>query len=311
MIWDLSLMQDKVFIFCGDVERPNGDVAYQNLNWMDLMTRHFEARERIRLEKAPGILAQEEWVRKYFNYPESYNIREITKAIEKYGKNNIIVWGYEIPKYLLDFLTLNNILHIITAVSPVRFCPDLYLSVRSNFAHFTSVPDTEFKFYASCLKARPGRKLVKNLQAGTTLIVGQSKIDSSLVGQKENGEGYIIPIDEINWKDIPGPKLFKPHPGFNDQTLAGVPTTNENIYDLLCMDEITTVAGVSSSALGEAECFGKKVIRRLPCLCSPGTGYTFIEPGQLFGCHPKEQGFFRRVHWAYHPSPEWPVHNQR
>lgn len=291
-------------LFCGDAERP-GNFAIGNVNWMAGMLRSFWGNHpQVLLHTPPSILSGDEWVRTFYNRDTSYT----WERIQYYSDGvEVIVAGYELPPNILDKVKSHGMNYFNMAVSPIRYCPDLYISVQSNMVDLRDLPsvrEREFIFYANALKARKGRKMVGGLKPGTTLIIGQTPMDSSLLYRGEGDVGKLLRQTPETWNHIPEPKLFKPHPGNLGEKFGDVPLTGENIYDLLCSDEIVKVVGMSSSVLDEAVYFGKQVERLGPCPYSPATGYKCVSPSSFFGVE-MPYGFFREDHWANHPAPRW------
>ena len=199
---------------------------------------------------------------------------EYTEAAKEYFKScfkNCIVISQVAGafKTLMDDL---NIPYIDIYVSAIKFCPDILLSFRSNINEVTQIlkkyviPEEKFYIEANLIKAYYYRRMIDlEIEPNSLLLCGQTDIDLALIKDKKIVEflDYRDKIDELisQYSYV----YYKPHPyasieNVNEKyirTLPNVKLINENIYKILCSDNIKAVAALSSGTLIEAKYFGK------------------------------------------------------
>jgi len=182
-----------------------------------------------------------------------------------------LVVGYELPPVFVRFFERNNIPYLDFRLHPVRFCDDFYWGANSSHPEIRSaierfaVSEHTFFMQAGLHKASMSRRDSSHISPNSCLLIGQTEVDSSVVheGQLLSLLDYEARIDEIlaTYQTV----YFKPHPlsASSDVTQRilekGALLTTENIYFLLSIPQIERVAGISSSVLSEARCFGKEV----------------------------------------------------
>ena len=205
--------------------------------------------------------SQELWLSQFNTNEPSWHLQQ------GLTKEDLII-GFELPPNTVEQLGQSKIPYINIVFSPIRFLDDLLVSLQHNFPSQTFPVATEETFYlqANFIKALLYKCEDINLEKNSTLIIGQSQIDRSLIYKKDilNLMMYDEKIQSLKskCKNL----YFKPHPHNQSPLLIdwfnqrGIITINNNIYQLLSCDEIDSVAGISSSVLYEAKYFNKNVI---------------------------------------------------
>jgi len=207
----------------------------------------------------------ESWVKLFYT-------SKVRKEAEEYFFeffNNSLVIGYELPKifiYLMQKLDINYIEFII---HPARFLDDIFFGVKSNdksvnekLAGFSLGEDNIYAM-AHIHKAALARFKDKGIEKNSALLVGQTKVDRSLIEKGKilslfDYKGEINKIRET-YRTI----YFKPHPyaSNNNEIIKYLKTIkvkiiNENIYYLICQDNIKSIYAISSSVIEESKYFG-------------------------------------------------------
>ena len=274
-------------VFSGDVLRP-GDAAFrpaqtENILWFHRLVRTQAATAaRLPVEAVTwgrGIDterlyelwgAEKSWRGWARVFDAGFAPEGVVKAFER-AFGGAVVIGFELAESMKRILSLLGIPFLDFSVHPVRFLDDVFFAVQTNDAAVfeAMLPDhaEEGAFIgaagllaASALKFRPTLR-----PRGETLLVGQTRIDRSLVRG-----GRVVDLSDF------GPALrhalgeggvvFKPHPYANSDfgafsariSLPRMQVTHENIYALMASEEIRRVVGVSSSVLLEARYFGQE-----------------------------------------------------
>ena len=182
--------------------------------------------------------------------------------------------GYELPPYFVELLDRQAIPYVDVRLHPIRFLDDLLFAVRGSheatqiMLSDTAVPESAVAITAGLREAMCRYISDARIPANTLLVVGQKRYDSS---QIEGGRFF----DAADWRETIAAigarhdaVILKPHPEDREHSLllvaAGVcrnvlGTTNDNIYRLLALPEVTSVLTVSSSVAYEAPHFGKSV----------------------------------------------------
>lgn len=180
------------------------------------------------------------------------------------------VIGFEMAPYLTSFLDREGIFYVNVSVHPVRFLDDLLLGFASNhpgirealFAH--RLRDEAIRLTAGLQKATAARSFNKAFRPGSALFLMQTWHDQS---QLRDGR-FVSPadfLDEIIACAAGHAEfLVKEHPlGPNPATatmaalIPNMRLVDINVYRLLSVPEISTVATLSSSVGFEAGYFGK------------------------------------------------------
>ncbi len=274
-------------VFSGDVLRP-GDAAFrpaqtENILWFHRLVRTQAATAaRLPVEAVTwgrGIDterlyelwgAEKSWRGWARVFDAGFAPEGVVTAFER-AFGGAVVIGFELAESMKRILSLLGIPFLDFSVHPVRFLDDVFFAVQTNDAAVfeAMLPDhTEEGAFigaagllaASALKFRPTLR-----PRGETLLVGQTRIDRSLVRG-----GRVVDLSDF------GPALrhalgeggvvFKPHPYANSDfgafsariSLPRMQVTHENIYALMASEEIRRVVGVSSSVLLEARYFGQE-----------------------------------------------------
>ncbi len=201
--------------------------------------------------------------------------KEYTKEAKNYFKSCfedciIVTQVAGAMKFLFDEL---NIPYIDIYVSAIKFCSDLFFAFRSNIPQITEKLKTyeidEERFYIEAAQLKSyycARNINLNIEPNSLLLCGQTNIDLSLVKDnklvkfldyKEKLESLFKEYSNIYYKPHPYATLDNP----NEQFIRGFKNLriiNENIYKILCDDNIKAVAALSSGTLLEAKYFHKK-----------------------------------------------------
>ena len=178
-----------------------------------------------------------------------------------------MIIGFEINNIDLDFLNKNSIPWINFKIHPIRFLDDLYFSIQSSFdfelsAH--TIKKDHIYFYGEVLKLKSE---VIPIDKNSLLIVGQTPFDKSVFFDDEfkGLNSYFSDLDQIVHKY--DRIYYRHHPNLTNHKLDqeiierynATLTNNHSYYELLASNGIVAVTGISSSALHEANYFGKKV----------------------------------------------------
>lgn len=184
---------------------------------------------------------------------------------------------------LLGVLDDAGISYIDFRVAPVRFLDDILLCFKSNVPEVTGrllryrMNLDDIAFYANRLRARycarmsiddvESKLTCAGVQPNSLLICGQSSSDLSLIrnGRMVTAKDCLETLGAVikNYDHI----YYKKHPHAGDRditgevlrTLCAVRQIDTNIYRMLCDDNLTGVAALSSGVLTEARFFGKRV----------------------------------------------------
>ncbi|MBV9812990.1 MAG: hypothetical protein JO326_09560 [Acetobacteraceae bacterium] len=187
--------------------------------------------------------------------------------------------GYEMPPYLTDLLDRNAIPYLDIRLHPVRFLDDLLFGARASDpdtqAHLIdlAVPESLVHMTAGLREATCRHISEPRIPAGTLLVVGQKRYDSSQIldGAFFDAARHRDRIAAIGAEYAA--IVLKPHPQDDTHTLLEVAAsvcpnvlgvTRDNIYRMLAMPEVTGILTVSSSTAYEAPYFGKNVATLAP-----------------------------------------------
>jgi hypothetical protein len=184
------------------------------------------------------------------------------------------VIGYEMPPWLVSFLTRTETPYIDIRLHPVRFLDDLLFAARASDpdtqCHLMSLAVHESEVLATAgLREAMCRFISQaNVPDGTLLIAGQRRFDST---QILNG-GFFDAMEraaEIHTLCAQYPAVvLKPHPLDRYHSLlvtaAGAPAKiigviEDNIYRMMSLPQIAAVLTVNSGVAQEAPYFGKVV----------------------------------------------------
>lgn len=183
-----------------------------------------------------------------------------------------LVIGWGMPVSLMNYADRRGAAFIDLEIDPIRFTRHLKFCARTNDRAIErvlaslAVEETEAWNDAAALKgyfARRGDRCLLHPELSVGLFVGQTSIDLSLVAQ-----GVLKrPIDVLERVDELARSVdllvFKTHPYESSlahvcelaDRLPNVAWTSQNIYALLCAENLRFVCGLSSGALREAGYF--------------------------------------------------------
>ncbi len=192
-----------------------------------------------------------------------------TSIFETMNLIDTAIIGFEMSLTDLKYFNKMNIPWINFEIHPIRFLDDLYFNITSSFT-FNFLPLAlsyhEIKLYANMVKLK--YKIQQNPNHNSILIIGQTPIDKSIYFDKQfkSLKDYEKTLKSItnNFDSV----YYKPHPSLSD------PYINEwvikefkaslihatSYYELLSTNMFSTVCGISSSSLYEADYFDKSVI---------------------------------------------------
>ena len=194
------------------------------------------------------------------------------KALQLGKRSLVIGWG--LPPSLLNYVSGCGATFIDVEVHPLRFARHLHLGVRTNSKRIATifsriaVRDDIFRNAAIGMKAlfsRRGDNALFSPDARVGVFVGQTDVDLALVS---NGR-LVRPGDVIERVAALAASVdvlaIKPHPcqpgtELLDDLFKKVPNStmvDNNIYAMLCAENISFFSGISSGALTEAEYFGQ------------------------------------------------------
>jgi len=182
--------------------------------------------------------------------------------------------GYELPPCLIAMFEVARIPYVDIRIHPVRFLDDLLFAVHSPDADTgaellcMAVAESEVIAIAGLREAMCQMISSSSLPDDTMVVLGQRPMDAT---QIIGGRFYDATeqVDEItrlchSHRAV----LLKPHPQEREHSLlivaAGVANnivgvTDDNLYRLLSVPQVTAVLTVNSSAVHEVPYFGKQL----------------------------------------------------
>lgn len=209
------------------------------------------------------------------NWVKIYDNENLTKEAELYFLsffNNSFVIGFELPQVFINLFNKHNISFIDIIIHPIRYLDDLILALRTNnqnifgAAKKYQLSSKQFYLNASFHKAKLSRQKSLNLEKKSALFTGQIEVDKSLI--KDGTCLSILSFKEelINLASQYKTIYFKRHPyskNNNDEEeflkqIPNIKYINNNFYQLLAQEEISSVYSISSSTVYEAKYWGKK-----------------------------------------------------
>ena len=187
--------------------------------------------------------------------------------------------GYELPPYLVGLLSRHAIPYIDVRLHPVRFMDDLMFAVRATHpaTHAAifgiAVAEAEVLITAGLREATCRLISDAAVPAGTLLVIGQRPYNSSQIvgGRFFDAMDHRAEIAAICARHRS--LMLKPHPHDREHSLLTLASgiggnmlgvTDDNIYRLLAIPEISTILTVSSSVAYEAAYFGKEICTLAP-----------------------------------------------
>lgn len=193
------------------------------------------------------------------------------ESLRPYFDPSIVV-GFELPDVLLRAFLRLGIDYVDLTIHPARFLDDIIFGIRTSIPEAfealkrRGISEEIFHIHAGLHQATVSRMAPLLIPPDSCLCVGQTRVDKSLVsnGQILSLLDYLEDFKRIATRHTR--TFFKPHPYAEGQEeilralrkLADVEVTHDNVYRLLCDDQITEVFGISSSVVYEAGFFGKK-----------------------------------------------------
>lgn len=223
-----------------------------------------------------GIELDEKLV--HFDFEADSISQESVEYFRRYVPESVLIVGYELSKRTRRLLDAHGFTFVDIWLHPVRFLDDILFGMSSNNrAVFGALSefhyDSEhFYLYADRHKISTYKGYMRvaqniTIEPNSALLVGQTLQDKAVLK-----DGKFLCLldykDQLRQLSIDHKRIyFSRHPfERNDQHiidylmgLDNVEVTEIPSYSLLSKDEITTVAGISSSLLLEAKYFGKQV----------------------------------------------------
>ena len=182
--------------------------------------------------------------------------------------------GYELPPYLVAIFEAAAIPYIDVRIHPIRFLDDLLFAVRGCDVDTRSellriaVAESEVIVTAGLREAMCQMITHTSLPDNTMLVLGQRPMDATqiIAGRFYDAAEQVDEIAALchSYRAV----LLKPHPLEHGHSLlivvAGVArniigVTDDNLYRLLSLPQVTAVLTVNSSAGYEAPYFGKQL----------------------------------------------------
>ena len=201
-----------------------------------------------------------------------------------------VVVAFELPDLLIRTFLGLGIDYVDLTIHPVRFLDDIIFGIRTSIPEAFEVlkrrgiSEEIFNVHAGLHQATVSRMAPLLIPPDSCLCVGQTRVDKSLVSH-----GRILSLLDYlgEFRRISAAHtrtFFKPHPYAEGQEellralgkLADVEVTHDNVYRLLCDDQVTEVFAISSSVVYEAGFFGKKatyLLRNPVTLAGPESAF--------------------------------------
>lgn len=250
-------------IFDCEIEYLSGNELGLSLNFVQIISKTLHL-----------PLNEDSWA---IYYEDSSEFPQIEDAVLNYFDKDILVVGYELPPYLIKIFKKNAISYIDVALHPIRFMPDLILSLRTSNSKIykkllnVQVPLESLYDEVQMYKALSARKINLNLKSNSAIFLGQLDVDASLISHKriQKMDDIVDYIKELSLEF--NHVYYKKHPHINAQwhdqlmkQLQGIKNISLleiNIYDLFGQETDATFVAVSSGSLMEAKLFGHKTRR--------------------------------------------------
>jgi len=246
-------------IVTGDVRRPLGQTTNIKTIFnlikvpIEMVTTGVEVIEDSRNR---DVISHNEWAQLFDKESGYYS------NLSDFG-SNVLVIGFEIPPVAVREITGCGSKVINVTLSPIRFLSDLcwnfeFYGMQGDLTQF-EISEEQIKYEAGLVKAACVFMAGKELTQPTVLLVGQTLIDRSVIGDSK----FLSLLDftpQIQALCHHHHTIFKPHPHENNLLLNYPIVSDINIYKLLSDENLKTVVAVSSSVLDEAGYFGKQAI---------------------------------------------------
>jgi len=207
---------------------------------------------------------------------------EAFARVDRAVPDGAVVISFEMPPWLSELCDRRGIPYLDFRVSPIRFCRDLYLAVRTNAPALharligEAVTEDEIRLEAGMLAAsiRMHQGCLDEQDRypvdldGVTVFVGQAPYDTSIIDDFDRPLRTDDYADRIRTLVEGRTLLHKPHPmapWFADEerrslaAIVGVDVRNcpQNAYQILGTRDDVHLIGISSGMLQEARYFGK------------------------------------------------------
>lgn len=242
-------------IITGDVQRPFIGQA-QNIEWLYYLQKDLYSCPVTQFNIVSSYLSLDDWVNTYVD------VSAPSPLFMEYPIDSLhstLIAGFEMPYNLIYQLEQADIPYVNYICYPIRYAHDIIMGYKSNCLSYSECPNLYFQQCANLLKAQYKRQPTLTLEPNTCLIIGQHPMDTSLINNGTLQTFDFNAIDATQFSRI----LFKPQLNNTEPSpYQGVEIVTDNIYDLLSDENVTTLTGINSSVLTEAQYFSKTVIRQ-------------------------------------------------
>jgi hypothetical protein len=216
-----------------------------------------------------------------YSWSKIYNTDYLPAAVEQVLHtlfSDSLVIGFELPPFLMHFLSRHHIPFLDCALSPVRFMDDLLIGVSTSDAQAQDllrpyeVAKELQRLTAGVLSAHVAKQFKNAPWPNTLLLIMQTGFDKAVVGQGsfvtlEHHLGALLQLSRDYAHVLIKTHPLEPTPRLLDkllQTLPNAKSTDENFYRLISHPNVIGVAALSSSAIYEAAFFGKRAHLLMP-----------------------------------------------
>lgn len=281
----LSKKIDRIIV-TGDTLRPTNEGTYynqtRNIKWIYNLLR-FQISQAT---NTPVLLKhnknQSDYLKQYTEVDDIVTFSDWAKLFETPTDNltqllqnefhGSLVIGYELPLSMKKIFNKIEVPYVDIMLHPIRFMDDIFFCFNSNVTEIKekiipyelSRQEVQLSAGAVMAAAAHHNPISSNLK-DCVLYAAQTPTDRSMIS---NGTF----LSSLHIADIAAPQangkniLYKDHPMQSTPIIKDMvqdrsnqfENTSDNIYDLLCADEVTSVMSISSSVCHEAEFFGKK-----------------------------------------------------
>lgn len=277
---------------------PRETVHWEN-DWMSGAALDLEAVQAIygsfwlppKISSWPTIFAAK-------TLPESFELQLASLFAESF------VVGFELPPYLTAFFDRQGIGFVDCSLSPLRFMDDLMFDVSSNSVSITeslaanAVPEALIRLQAGVVSATVAKGMPHKPAPNSLLVMLQTSYDKVVIheGRFNTMLDHFEALEAVaaDYSNV----LIKAHPSETRQDvmdallkrLAHAKLTTENFYRLVSHHNVKGVAALSSSAVREAQFFGKRGHYLIP-----GMSHDRFTPG--ISGHPVGEDILQPDFW--------------
>jgi len=203
-----------------------------------------------------------------------YDLPEVSEEFDAFIAwlfHDSVAVFFELPKVVERVLARHGIPYVDLTIHPVRFLDDIYLGFRASTAAMQAsldafrLPEPFIRAMAGIQKAAAGRRYTYECPPNSMLLLLQVRDDKTQIsdGRFIGAGDCLEPIVACAARH--SRCLLRPHPFDRDNphmpllkaSIPNLVTTDENYYRLLSLDQIATVASLSSGTCIEAPYFGK------------------------------------------------------